>query len=124
MSNEIADKLQSELYSRASYIKDRYPDIVSIKFETIETNYHRENRLDDFTLYPDARAYFILRCPEPKCLGKNSGIDFSHIIDEMYAGRITQKDSHLNCGGYNGYNMVASCDWFIKARISIAYGCK
>jgi hypothetical protein len=123
MSNEIADKQQDKLYNNASCIKKHYPDIVSIKFETIETNPYVEKHYN-FTLYPNDKAYFVLRCPMAKCLGVNSGIDYSHIIDEMYAGRITQKDSHLKCGGYNAYNMVAGCDWFIKALISIVYCCK
>lgn len=121
MSNESADNLQSWLRERAVNIADHYPEVMRIVFKTVRTNGHRFNRFDDFDMTCDSRAFFVLRCPMSKCIGVNSGIDYSEVIGSMISNRETNRRVKLSCGGYGGYNMTFHCDWFIEAEITIEY---
>lgn len=121
MSNADADRLQDKTRHNSFKISELYPDILSLRFDTIETNGHHWNRLENFDYSPDHDAFFILRCPYPKCVGTHSGIGFSNIVSEMYDIREKERNIRLTCGGYGGYNMTFHCDWYIVAHISITY---
>jgi hypothetical protein len=105
----------------AGFIKDRFPEVVSIKikkdFIDYDTNEHLNENSQEWDIPLTTYALFEIKCPMYECV--DGGFDLTDIITKTIKNKLTHKKGSLTCQGWQDQERVGKHQCLTKLLYEI-----